>query len=76
MSAGAIAGFGEEESSDRGETAGFVGLVMFFGSWVYDLIESPVAVNKRNRALLEQKPANMEIRMMDGQAKLVMVWRF
>jgi hypothetical protein len=77
MSAGAVAHFEKEEMPDDGrETAAFVGLVMFFGSWVYDLIESPVAVNKRNRALLQQRPANMEIRMMDGQAKLVMVWRF
>jgi len=77
MSAGAVAQFENEEMPDDGrETAAFVGLVMFFGSWVYDLIESPVAVNKRNRALLEQRPADMEIRMMDGQLRLAMVWRF
>jgi hypothetical protein len=77
MSADAVARSEKEEMPDDGrETAAFVGSVLFFGSWVYDLIESPVAVNKRNRALLEQRPANMEIRMMDGQPRLVMVWRF
>ncbi len=76
MSAGAIAGFGEEESSDRGETAGFVGLVLFFGSWVYDLIESPVAVNKRNARLLEQKPVGVELQTRDGQPRVAVVWRF
>lgn len=76
MSVGAIAEFGEEESGDKGGTAAFVGLVLFFGSWVYDLIESPAAVNKRNAELLKQKPAGVEFRTRDGQLRLVAVWRF
>ncbi len=76
MSAGALAEFGEEESGDRGETVDFIGMVLFLGSWVYDLIESPAAVSKRNAKLLKQKPAGVEFEIRDGHPRLAVVWRF
>jgi hypothetical protein len=63
-------------SSDAGENAAFVGFVLFAGSWLYDVIVSPVAVQKQNRKLLEKNPATLEFRIRSGEPRLAFVWRF
>ncbi len=65
-------------SSDgvSGEGLIVIGAILFVGSWTYDMIGAPLAVRKYNAALIEKKPVGMELRMREGQPRLVVVWRF
>ncbi len=60
-------------------TAGFAvlsGAVLFVGSWVYDVVRSPLVVQKQNRELLESKQGQLKFQTKDGDLRLVLVWRF
>jgi hypothetical protein len=76
MYVGAAEGIEENLSGDEGETLFFIGLPLFLGSWVYDLIKSPSVVKKQNAELFIKEPAGVELRMKDGRPRLVAVWRF
>jgi hypothetical protein len=76
MFLGGLGGFENGESTNDGDYAIFAGSVLFVGSWLYDIIESPMAVKKRNRKLLKQKSMGLEFRMKDAGPKLTVVWRF
>lgn len=43
--------FGGSESNTEG-TEVIAGMILFFGSWAYDLIGAPLAVNKENEKLM------------------------
>jgi hypothetical protein len=53
-----------------------VGLVLFVGSWIYDIIGSPIVVMKSNKDLLARKHGGLKIRIKDGNVKLVTTWSF
>jgi TM2 domain-containing membrane protein YozV len=53
-----------------------VGLVLFVGSWIYDIIGSPIVVMKSNKDLLQRKHGGLKIRIKDGNVKLVTTWSF
>jgi hypothetical protein len=44
------------ESSDRVDAIEWVGVAMFFGSWLYDVVESPFVVKNRNDKILGKEP--------------------
>ncbi len=52
------------------------GLVLFVGSWIYDIIGSPIVVMKSNKDLLARKHGGLKIRIKDGNVKLVTTWSF
>jgi hypothetical protein len=52
------------------------GLVLFMGSWVCDMVGSPLAVKKQNEKLLQGKQGNLKFQMKDGQLKLVIMKNF
>jgi TM2 domain-containing membrane protein YozV len=52
------------------------GLVLFVGSWIYDIIGSPLVVMKSNKDLLQRKHGGLKIRIKDGNVKLVTTWSF
>jgi TM2 domain-containing membrane protein YozV len=52
------------------------GLVLFMGSWVCDVVGSPIAVNKQNKNLLQRKQGKLRLQMKDGELKLVTIWSF
>jgi len=52
------------------------GLVLFVGSWIYDIIGSPIVVMKSNKDLLQRKPSGLKIQIKDGNVKLVTIWSF
>jgi len=56
----AIASFPEGEDSADVELWGFVGFVLFAGSWVYDVVMSPIAVKKDNQKLVGKKSTNLK----------------
>jgi hypothetical protein len=58
-----LAGFAESEGGESSidpELWGFAGLLLFVGSWVYDVVMSPIAVKKENQKLLGKKSANLK----------------
>jgi TM2 domain-containing membrane protein YozV len=52
------------------------GLVLFVGSWIYDIIGSPIVVMKANKDLLQRKHSGLKIQIKDGNLKLVTIWSF
>jgi hypothetical protein len=59
--------------------AGFAvlsGGILFVGSWVYDVVRSPLVVKKHNKELLERKQGQLRFRTKDRDLRLELVWRF
>ena len=59
--------------------AGFAvlsGAILFVGSWVYDVVRSPLVVKKHNKELLDRKQGQLRFRTKDGDLRLELVWRF
>jgi hypothetical protein len=52
------------------------GSILFFGSWVYDIIGSPIAVQKHNRKLLQRKNTELKFQLKDKNLRLAIVWHF
>ncbi len=52
------------------------GAILFVGSWVYDVVRSPLVVKRHNRELLETKQGQLRFRTKDGDLRLELVWRF
>jgi hypothetical protein len=65
-----------EGPNDPGENAMFIGSVVFVGTWLYDFIGSPLAVNSYNRKMLDRRAVGLELRTKDTEPRLVIVWRF
>jgi len=65
-------------SSDgvSGEGLVVIGAILFVGSWTYDIIGAPLAVQKYNAALLAKEPACIQLRMRKGEPRLAVVLRF
>jgi hypothetical protein len=62
-------------SNGEAEIIGIFAGTLFLGSWIYDLIGAPKAV-QRNKKQLNQKSTGLEFRMKDAGPKLAVVWRF
>ncbi len=72
----ALAEFPEGEYDPNDELWGFGGLVLFVGSWVYDVVKSPLVVKKQNEELLQRKHSELKFQITDESLKLVIKWRF
>jgi hypothetical protein len=58
-----LSGFAEAEGGESSidpELWGFAGLLLFVGSWVYDVVGSPIAVKKENQKLVGKKYADLK----------------
>jgi TM2 domain-containing membrane protein YozV len=53
-----------------------VGLILFVGSWIYDIIGSPIVVVRTNKDLLARKHGGLKIQIKEGNLKLVTIWSF
>jgi hypothetical protein len=58
------------------ELLGFGGLMLFVGSWVYDVVGSPIAVVKTNKNLFQGNHSGLKLQIKDENLKLVVIWRF
>ncbi len=59
--------------------AGFAllsGVILFVGSWVYDVVGSPLVVQKQNKDLIERRQGQFRFQRKDGDLRLELVWRF
>jgi hypothetical protein len=72
---GTSTGWGRSSPTREGFAVALAGGTLFFGSWIYDMIKSPLIVQKQNR-LLEKNPATLEFRIRSGEPRLAFVWRF
>jgi len=76
---GAIAGFAEVmggESTLDAELWIFGGLILFVGSWVYDVVGSPIAVKKQNKELLQRRHGKLKFQIEDENPKFIVIWNF
>jgi hypothetical protein len=65
-----------EGPNETGENTVLIGSVIFWGTWIYDFVGSPLAVNSHNRKMLEQKAVGLELRTKDAEPRVIIVWRF
>jgi TM2 domain-containing membrane protein YozV len=75
----ALASFAEAmggESNPNAELWGFGGFLLFVGSWVYDVVGSPIAVKKRNKELLQRKYSKLKFQIKDENPKFVIIYSF
>lgn len=74
-----LAGFAAAESgehSTEAELGAFGGLMLFVGSWAYDVLMSPIVVKKQNKELLQRRPVHLSLQTKNESLKLVVTWRF
>lgn len=64
------------ESGEPGVMMMEAGLVLFAGSWIYDIIGSPIVVMKTNKDLLQGKHIGLKLQIKDENLKLVVVRDF
>jgi hypothetical protein len=73
---GALTAMGDGEYSQGGAVAVGTGMILFFGSWVYDAVFAPLSIKRKNEELLREKHSYLRFQIRDGDLKLVTVWRF
>ncbi len=73
---GTSTGWGRSSPTREGFTVALIGGTLFFGSWIYDMVKSPLIVQKQNQKLLQGNHADLKFRIKDGDLRLVTVWRF
>ncbi|NIN00599.1 MAG: hypothetical protein GTO24_21690 [candidate division Zixibacteria bacterium] len=73
---GSLSAFQGSSHQNDTDAMGYMGLVLFAGSWVYDLVDSPIVVVRQNKYLRQEKRAGIKLKMKDGDLRLVAVWRF
>jgi hypothetical protein len=74
-----LAGYAASEAGETGTEAGFGvfgGLLLFVGSWVYDVVRSPMVVKKQNEELLQRRHSELKLQIKDENLKLVVIWGF
>jgi hypothetical protein len=72
--------FSQDEYGESAWKPGYVliatGTFLFLGSWFYDLIGSPLAVNKQNQILMQKKNTELKFQLKDKDLRLAIVWHF
>jgi hypothetical protein len=76
MMSGVVSQFNENRVSESGGIDGVVGITLFLGSWFYDLIGAPIAVNKENEDLLQQKKTSLQFQPKNGGFKVAIIYKF
>lgn len=59
-----------------GEGLIVIGTILFVGSWTYDMIGAPLAVQKYNQALLDKEAVGLKFRLQKKEPGVYLVWRF
>lgn len=77
---GSLRGDTGGEGGEGGEVVIALGLGFFFGSWIYDIVESPSVIKRQNDQTPEKKPfpyeLNMEFDKGNHQLKCLVVKHF
>jgi len=77
---GSLRGDTGGEGGEGGEVVIALGLGFFFGSWIYDIVESPSVIKRQNDQTSEKKPfpheLNMELDKRNQQIKCLVVKHF
>lgn len=75
----ALAGYAASEAGRISEVAEFGaigGLLLFVGSWVYDVVKSPLVVKEQNQKLLQRRQGQLNLKIKDGSLKVVVACPF
>jgi hypothetical protein len=76
MFLGALTGLESGQTSDNGDYGIMIGSFLFFGSWIYDVINSPIVVKKQNQEILKRKNTELRLQPKDAGLRLVFVYHF
>jgi TM2 domain-containing membrane protein YozV len=68
--------FGGPSHQGDADMLGFAGLLLFAGSWVYDMVGSPIAVARRNRYIREIQQSEFDMKRQQREFKLTFTWHF
>jgi hypothetical protein len=60
-----LSAFGGPPYQNETDLMALTGIILFAGSWVYDVIGSPIAVKKKNQKLLGKRSANPKFEFSD-----------
>jgi len=73
---GTSTGWGRSSPTREGFTVALIGGTLFFGSWIYDIVKSPLAVQKQNQKPLQGNYTQLKFETRQGDLRLVTVWQF
>ena len=73
---GTSTGWGRSSPTRKGFTVALIGGTLFFGSWIYDIVKSPLVVQKQNQKLLQANHTQLKFEIRHKYLRLVTVWRF
>jgi hypothetical protein len=68
--------FGGASHQGDADMLGFAGLFLFAGSWVYDMVGSPIAVVRRNRYIRETEGSGYDFKRQPREFRLTFAWHF
>jgi len=66
----------KEKTTEDPALLGITGSILFFGSWFYDLIGSPLVIKKRNEELLRKGNIDIEFEIKESLYCLKLVKKF
>jgi TM2 domain-containing membrane protein YozV len=73
---GSLSAFQGSSHQNDTDAMGYIGLALFAGSWVYDIVGSPIVIVKRNRYINEIRGSQYDIDRQQRELKLTFVWHF
>jgi hypothetical protein len=73
---GTVTGVESGEPSPGGTVAVATGAALFLGSWACDAVFAPLSIKRQNEELLREKRTRLELRLKNGDVRLVTVFRF
>jgi TM2 domain-containing membrane protein YozV len=73
---GSLSAFQGSSHQNDTDAMGYIGLALFAGSWVYDMVGSPIAVVRRNRYIKETEGTQYDFKREPRQLRLTFAWHF
>ncbi len=73
---GSLSAFQGSSHQNDTDAMGYIGLALFAGSWVYDMVGSPIAVVRRNRYIKETEGTQYDFKREPRQFRLTFAWHF
>ncbi len=73
---GSLSAFQGSSHQNDTDAMGYMGLALFAGSWVYDMVGSPIAVVRRNRYIKETEGTQYDFKREPRELRLTFAWHF
>lgn len=73
---GSLTGWGSPSPSRGGFAVALTGGLIFFGSWIYDMVKSPTIIEKQNEEMLKKRNMGLKFEQKEKKSRLVFVYQF